>query len=135
MGLGIARAGHHKETWPLSTTKILRVWALPGYVAMGTAEIRRDTAGLGTAGILCAQQLLVTARMFCGRALQGYLVVGHCRDTLQLGTAANFFWLDAARILCGWALQEHLVVGRYRDTLCGWALQGHLVVGHCRDAW
>ena len=60
---------------------------------------------------------------------QGYLVVGHCRDTWRLGTTGT---------LGGWALQGHLVVGHYRDTwwlgttgtLGGWALQGHLVVGH-----
>ena len=68
----------------------------------------------------------------CGWALQGYLVVGHCRDTLRLGTAG---------ILCSWALQGYLVVGHCRGTLrlgtagilCGRALQGYSVVGHCRD--
>ena len=35
-------------------------------------------------------------------------MVGHCRDTLWLGTAG---------ILCGWALQGYLVVGHCRDTL------------------
>ena len=66
--------------------------------------------------------------------LQGYLVVGHCRDTWWLGTTGT---------LGGWVLQGHLVVGHCRDTwwlgtagtLGGWALQGHLVVGHCRDTW
>ena len=38
-GFGIIRVGHHKETWPLSAQKILGVWALQGYVAMGIAEI------------------------------------------------------------------------------------------------
>ena len=52
-------------------------------------------------------------------------MVGHCRDTLQLGTAG---------ILDGWALQGYLVVGQCRDTLRS-ALQGDLVVGHCRDTW
>ena len=68
----------------------------------------------------------------CGWALQGYLVAGHCRDTLRLGTAG---------ILCGWALQGYSAVGHCRDTLrlgtagilCSWALQGYLVAGHCRD--
>ena len=47
--------------------------------------------------------------------LQGYLAVGHGRDTLQLGTAG---------MLCGWALRGYLV---------SWALQGCLVVGQCKD--
>ena len=89
VGFGIARAGHDKDTLPLSTAEILWVWALQGYVARGTAGILwawslqgysdagrcRDTLRLGTAGILG------------GMALQGYLVVGHCGDALQLGTA------------------------------------------------
>ena len=61
-------------------------------------------------------------------------MVGHCKDTLQLGSV---------RIPCGWALQRYLVVGHCKHTLrlgttrilCGWALQGDLVVGHCRDSW
>ena len=78
-------------------------------------------------------------------------MVGHCRDTLQLGTAG---------ILCGGALRGYLVVehcrnilrlgsvripavGHCRETLQlgtagirgGSALQGYLVVGHCRDTW
>ena len=64
--------------------------------------------------------------------MQGYSAVGHCRDTLQLGTAGT---------LCGWALRGYLVVEHYRDTLrlgsvrilCGLALQGYSAVGHCRD--
>ena len=40
-------------------------------------------------------------------ALQGYLALRNCRDTLRLGTA----W-----ILGGWALEGHLVVGQCRDT-------------------
>ena len=43
-----------------------------------------------------------------GWALQGYLVVGHCRDTWLLGTAG---------------------------ILGGWALQGYFAVGHCRETW
>ena len=43
-----------------------------------------------------------TARILSGWALQGYLVVGHCRDTLRLGTPG---------IVGGWALQGYLVVG------------------------
>ena len=85
---------------------------------------------------------LGTARTLGGWALQGHLVVGHCRDTSWLGTAGTLGgW--AAGTLGGWALQGHLVVGHCRDTwwlgtaetLGGWALQGHLVVGHCRDTW
>ena len=56
VGFDIASAGHHKKT--LSTTKMLWVWTLQGYVAMGTAG------------------------MLCGWALQGHSAVGHCRDTL-----------------------------------------------------
>ena len=81
-------------------------------------------------GILC--RALGTAGILGGWALQGYLVVGHCRDTLRLGTAG---------ILGGRALQGYLVVGHCRDTwwlgtagiLGDWAQQGYLMVGHCRD--
>ena len=63
---------------------------------------------------------LGTAGILCSWALRGYFVVGHCRDTLQLGTA---------RILNGWALQGYCAVGQCRDTLrlgtagilCSWA--------------
>ena len=49
---------------------------------------------------------LGTARIFCGWALQGYLVVGHCRDPLRLGTAGIITHrLDTAGIFGGWALQ------------------------------
>ena len=41
---------------------------------------------------------LGTARIFGGSALQGHLVVGHCRDALRLGFAG---------ILCGGALHEY----------------------------
>ena len=59
-------------------------------------------------------------------------MVGHCRDTLRLGTAS---------ILSGGALQGYFAVGHCRDTLrsgtagilCGWALQGYPAVRHCRD--
>ena len=59
-------------------------------------------------------------------------MVGHCRDTLQLGIAG---------ILGTWALQGYFAVGHCRDTwwlgtagiLCGWALQGYSLVGHCGD--
>ena len=67
-------------------------------------------------------------RKLYGWALQGYVLVRHCRDT---------WWLGAAGILCGSALQGYFVVGHCRDTwwfgttgiLCGWALQGYFVVG------
>ena len=82
VGFGIARAGHDKDTLPLSTEKILWVWALQGYVAMGTAGILwvghcRDTLLLGAAGILCGWALqdalrLCTAGVFCA---------AHCRGT------------------------------------------------------
>ena len=75
---------------------------------------------------------LGTAGILCGWALRGYSVVEHCKDTLQLGSV---------RILCGWALQGYSKVGHCRDTLrlgtagilCGWALQGYSAVGRCRD--
>ena len=58
---------------------------------------------MGTAGILCAW------------ALQGYLMVGHCRDTLRMGTSVKHCRdtprLGTAGILGGWALQGYLVVG------------------------
>ena len=71
----------------------------------------------------CAARILI---------LCGWAPVGHCRDTLQLGTAG---------ILCSWALRGYLVDEHCRDTLrlgsvrilCGWALQGYSAVRHCRD--
>ena len=59
-------------------------------------------------------------------------MVGHCRDTLQLGTAG---------IRGGWALQGYSAVRHRRDALRlgtagilgGWALQGYSAVQHCRD--
>ena len=64
----------------------------------------------------------------------GNFAVGHCRDTLLLGTAG---------ILSGGALQGYFAVGQCKDTLRlgtagildGWALQGYSAVGHCRDTW
>ena len=81
---------------------------------------------------------LETAGILSGWALQAYLVVGHCRDTLRLGSV---------RILCGWALQGYLVVGHCRHTLRVGASVKHcrdthclgtagmLLVGLCRDIW
>ena len=75
-------------------------------------------------------------KILCGWALQGYLVVGRCRDA---------WWLGSVRNPCGWAVEgDFAVVGHCRDTWwlgsvrnpCGWALQGYsAVVGHCRDTW
>ena len=74
---------------------------------------------------------LGTARILCGRALQGYFSVGHCRDTLRLGTSVKHcretHWLSAA-------------VRRCRDTCwlgtagipCSRGLQGYFAVGHIR---
>ena len=88
--------------------------------------------------------MLGRCRILCGWALQGYSVVGHCRDTLQLG-AAGILCIWALRILCGWALQGYSAVGHCRDTvrdtlqlgtariLGGWALQRYSAAGHCRD--
>ena len=48
-------------------------------------------------------------------------MVGHCRDTLQLGTSVKHcrdtHWLGTAGILGGWALQ------------------GYSALEHCRDTW
>ena len=54
--------------------------------------------GLDIRGILCNWAFLDIAGIFCGWALRGYLVVEHCRDTLQLGTTGIFG---------GWALQGY----------------------------
>ena len=76
---------------------------------------------------------LSIARILIGWALQGYLVVGHWRDT---------WWLGTAGILGGWAVQGYSAVEHCRDTLRlrlgtagilgGWALQGYFAVGHIR---
>ena len=99
MGFSIARAGQNKDTLPLNTAEASAV-GIVGVRAMGTLR-------LGTAGILG------------GWALQGYLAVGHCRDTWRLGTAG--------------ILQGYLAVGHCRDTagiFGGWALQGYSAIGH-----
>ena len=94
-----------------------------------------------------------TIEIVCGRALQGYSEVGHCRDTLRLGTAGTLCVpLCTAGILCDWALLGYSAVGHCWDTLwlstagilCGWglrlgtagilygwALQGYSSIGHC----
>ena len=76
---------------------------------------------------------LGTAGILCSWALQENFALGHCEDTLQLGTAG---------ILCGWSLQGYFAVGHCRDTLrmgtegyLGWALQGYSAVGHCKDSF
>ena len=70
-----------------------------------------------------------TAGILGGWALQGYLVVGHCRDTLRLGTSVKHcrdtHWLGTAGILCGWAHPLSIA-----GILINGALQGYLVVGH-----
>ena len=68
----------------LGTAGILCCWALQEYSAVAVGLCRDTVLFLGTAGILGGWE---------------YLVVGHCRDTLRLGTAG---------ILCG---------GHCRDTL------------------
>ena len=59
--------------------------------------------------------------------------VGHCRDTLRLGTAG---------ILGGWAPQGCFAVGHIRQALQGYSLAGHSrdtwwlgTAGHCKDTW
>ena len=54
--------------------------------------LQYSTLLLGTPGILCGWALRDTfrlgpAKIFGVWTLQGYSAVGHCRDTLQLGTA------------------------------------------------
>ena len=86
----------------MGTAGILGGWALQGLSAVGHC---RDTLRLGTAGILGGWSLKSassrarttstlkssnpTARVENNLllSLQGYLVVGHCRDTWWLGTA------------------------------------------------
>ena len=50
-------------------------------------------------------------------------MVGHCKDTLRLGTA---------RILGGSALLGYLAVST-AGMLCGWASQGFSAVEHCMN--
>ena len=98
-GSAWARAGHDKDTLPLSTAEIL-IGHTAGIRCRGHCS---DTAGLVTAGILCCWALQENSavavghcrKLCCYWAMQGYLV-GHCRDALRLGTS----W-----ILIGWALQ------------------------------
>ena len=111
-GSAWARAGHDKDTLPLSTAEILF-----GHTAgMPCHGHCRDTVGFVSAGILL---------ILCCWALQEYsaVAVGHCRETvLLLGTAG----------ILGWALLGYPAVGHCKDTLwlgiagilCGWALQG-----------
>ena len=88
--------------------KDTRVWAVQGYVAMGSA------------GILCCalQEYSAVAGGDCRdawwlvkhcKALRGYLVVGHCRDA---------WWLGTAGILSGWALRDTWWLGT-AEILCG----------------
>ena len=119
---------------------------------LGKRPIQSRLPKFGLRGRTCRQVLrLSTAGIFCGWALQGYLVVGHwdtwwlgpakterilCDGTLlgysAVGHCRDTWWLGTVGILCGWALQGCSAVGHCRDT---WALQGHWLVGHCRDAW
>ena len=98
---------------------------------------------------LAIEHWLRAARIPCHRALHGYLVVGHCRDTLRFGTAGilggwallKFLVVGAAGLPGGWARQGYFAVGHCRNTLQsgtkgifgGWALQEYLVLVHCRD--
>ena len=141
-------------------------WALQGYLVVARC---RDALHLGSAGIRCHGHRrntvgLVTAGIFCCRALQEYPPVA-VTTVLLLGTAGilcrwclgiagtkilcgcalqgyvaiehckDAWWLGTARILCGWALQ-----GYDARRLIDWALQGYFAVGyvadeHCRDTW
>ena len=72
-----------------------------------------DTLRLGTAGILG------------GWALQGYLVVGQCKDTLWLGLQGysavghcrDIWWLGTAGILGGWSRKSASSRARTTSTL------------------
>ena len=110
-GSAWARAGHDKDTLPLSTAEILF-----GHTAgMPCHGHCRDTVVFASAGILCCWALQEYSAVTVGHcretvlgwALQGYLV-GHCRDSHRLGTAG---------IPCSWALQRYSVVGHCRDPL------------------
>ena len=120
------------DTLLLGAPGILCAWALRVYFSVGP---RRDIWALQGYLVVdhCRDTLrLGSVKILCGWALQGYSAVGHCRDT---------WWLGTAGILGGWALQGYSAVRRCRDTmrlgtagiLCWWALQGYLGVGHCRD--
>ena len=67
--------------------------------------------------------------ILCGWALQGYLVVGHCTDTL---------WLGTTRILGDWALQAYSSAGHCKDFLplgtAGTRCHGALQAGSWRRA-
>ena len=100
--------------------------------------------------------------ILCDWAQSRYSVVGHCRDTLRLGTAGILWQLGTAGILCvRWALLGYCVIGHCKDilrlgtacwdtlrwgtarTLCGGhgkdtlrlVTAGYSAVGHCRDTW
>ena len=75
---------------------------------------------------------LGTAGIRGGWALQGYLMVGHCRHTLPLGAAGKesalqgYSAVGTVGTLGGGA---GILCGGTAGTLGGWALQGCLVVG------
>ena len=92
----------HRDTVLVGAAGILGGWALHGYPAVCTSWIHvvghcQDILWLGTAGIPGGSGPIGgwalqgyssgTAGIFCNWALQGYSSVGHCRDTLRLGTA------------------------------------------------
>ena len=119
---GYSALGRCRNTlWLLLVTAGIRGgWALQGYssvghcrhtLRLGTAGIRCGWAlqGLAVAGILCGWTLqgrLGNTEIFRSWALQGYLLIGHCRGT---------WWLGIARIFGGWAPQGYAVVGHCRD--------------------
>ena len=99
---GYLVGGHCRDTWWLGNAGVLCDAALQGYPAVGHC---RDTQQLGTAGILggwdtlrlgksskhCRDtHWLGIAGILGGWALQGYLVVGHYRDTWWLVTKVSF---------------------------------------------
>ena len=143
-------------------------------MGLGTAGIRchgqrRNTVGLCTAGILCCRALQEYSPLAVGHycagscywALQGYLVVVHCRDTLHLGSAGirchghrrNTVRLITAgmrrcrntlrllSLLCCLLLgTAGILCGWWlgiagTKILCGCALQGYVAIEHCRDTW
>ena len=135
-GSAWAMAGHDKDTLPLSTAEIQTLpWALQGYCGVGHC---RDTLLLGAAGMLCGScwsmqgncavighcrdTWLGTAGILTGCALLGYPAVGHCKDTLWLGTAGILgrHCRDPLRVGTSGIITQRLVTA---GIFGGWALQ------------
>ena len=81
MGFDVAKAGHDKDTLPLSTAEKLWVWAPAGIRCNGHCT---DILQLGTAGKLCCWALQEYSALAVSHCRDS---VGHCRDALRLGSA------------------------------------------------